>query len=223
MKEPPLTSSFPEHKTSFSITGLNFGNNGPYDLSCSGHEIIGIRGLSGIGKTLFLRALADLDDHCGEVCLDAQNCSGFSAPAWRSKVALIPAESRWWYNDVKSHMGANANLDQLIRLLESLGFCSDVLDWQVSRLSTGEKQRLSVARALVRVPQVLLLDELGSSLDRQNCDLLEAVITDFQKEHGSPVLWVSHDQEQIDRICDRLLVLHKDRLEEMQLSQRSRG
>ncbi len=96
----------------------------------------------------------------------------------------------------------------------------DVLNWQVSRLSSGEKQRLSVVRVLIRKPSVLLLDELGSSLDRENCELLETAVKNFQKRYESPVLWVSHDREQIHRICDRLVVMYQDRLEERQLSEK---
>ena len=220
MKEPHSISSFPDQKVRFSITGLRFGDHGPYNLNCSGAETIGISGISGIGKTLFLRALADLDSHSGQISLDGQECSDFSAPVWRSRVALIPAESRWWYENVKSHMMTGGDHEELVLLLEALGFEDDVLNWQVSRLSTGEKQRLSVVRVLVRKPSVLLLDEVGSSLDRENCELLETAVKNFQKRFGSPVLWVSHDREQIQRICDRLVVIHQNRLEERQLSEK---
>lgn len=183
-------------------------------MSCSGAETVGISGMSGIGKTRFLRALADLDDHGGRVSLDGRDCKDIPAPAWRRRVALIPAESRWWYDDVRSHMDTGGSPEERAMLLESLGFDSDVLDWQVGRLSSGEKQRLSLARVLVRNPSVLLLDELGSSLDREIGDLLERVIKKFQRRCGSPVLWVSHDQEQIHRVCDRLFVFQQNRLEE---------
>ena len=109
--------------------------------------------------------------------------------------------------------------EELVRLLEALGFEDDVLNWQVSRLSSGEKQRLSVVRALVRRPSVLLLDELGSSLDRENCKLLETAVKNFQKRYGSPVLWVSHDRQQLLRVCDRLVEMYQNRLEERQLSE----
>ena len=220
MTEPLSISSFPDQKFRFSVTALRFGDHGPYSLNCSGAETIGISGISGIGKTLFLRALADLDSHSGQISLDGQNCSNFSAPVWRSRVALIPGESRWWYDDVKSHMMTGCDHEELVMLLEALGFQDDVLNWQVSRLSSGEKQRLSVIRVLIRKPSVLLLDELGSSLDRENCELLETAVKNFQKRYGSPVLWVSHDREQIHRICDRLVVMYQDRLEERQLSEK---
>ena len=214
MMEQHSRSSCPDQGTSFSVSELTFGHNGPYSISCSGAETVGISGMSGVGKTRFLRALADLDDHGGRVSLDGRDCNNIPAPVWRRRVALIPAESRWWYDDVRSHMDTGSSLRECSLLLESLGFDSDVLNWQVGRLSSGEKQRLSLARVLVRNPSVLLLDELGSSLDREIGDLLEGVIKNFQKRSGAPVLWVSHDQEQMHRVCDRLFTFQQNRLEE---------
>ena len=214
MMEQRSRSSCPEQVSCLSVSELTFGRNGPYSISCSGTETVGISGMSGIGKTRFLRALADLDDHGGRVSLDGRDCRDIPAPVWRRLVGLIPAESRWWYGDVRSHMETGTSPEERDRLLESLGFGRDVLDWQVGRLSSGEKQRLSLARALLRNPSVLLLDELGSSLDREIGHLLEGVIKNFQKRCGSPVLWVSHDQEQIQRVCDRLFVFHQNCLEE---------
>ena len=214
MMEQHSRSSCPEQLSCLSVSELTFGDNGPYSISCSGAETVGISGLSGIGKTRFLRALADLDDHGGRVSLDGRDCKDTPPPVWRRRVALVPAESRWWYADVRSHLATGGSPEERDRLLESLGFGRDVLDWQVGRLSSGEKQRLSLARVLVRNPSVLLLDELGSSLDREIGHLLEEVIKNYQKRCGSPVIWVSHDQEQIHRVCDRFFVFHRNRLEE---------
>jgi len=218
MKELHSISFSPEQKNRFVCTDLSFGDNGPYSLSCDGSETVGLIGVSGIGKSLFLRALADLDSHSGRVTLGNWNCSDVSAPVWRSRVALIPSESRWWFHDVNSHMTNTGSGEELNSLLVSLGFGEDVLNWQVSRLSTGEKQRLSLVRVLVRRPEMLLLDELGSSLDRDNCEMLEAAVRKYQKLHHAPVLWVSHDKEQLQRIADRLVVIHQDRLEEGSLT-----
>jgi ABC-type iron transport system FetAB ATPase subunit len=98
-------------------------------------------------------------------------------------------------------------------LVESCGFEADVLQWQVSRLSTGEKQRLALVRALIRKPAVLLLDETGSGLDQKNSLLLEQRIRLYQSEHQAPILWVSHAREQVERVGDRSMALFKDHAE----------
>lgn len=178
-----------------------------------GGACLGVRGPSGVGKTLLLRSLADLDRHDGTVLLDGRACSTFSGPEWRRLVALIPAESRWWYPEFGHHLPAGYKVSDALQLLAACGFEDDVLAWQVSRLSTGEKQRLAVVRALVRKPSVLLLDETGSGLDLENGLLLEKVIEDYRLAHDAPIIWVSHDREQLARVSDSVLTLQPNRLE----------
>ena len=214
MKEQPSTSYSPNRPFELSVRDLRFDENGPYSLKCRGTEIVGLTGASGIGKTRFLRALADLERYHGQVFFKGRSCAEQRAPEWRRQVALVPAETHWWYDRVGMHMGNSYDITETLQLLHNLGFESDVMEWQVSRLSSGEKQRLSLARVLTRSPGALLLDELGSSLDQHNCVLLEDVVVQYQKVHSAPVLWVSHDKEQIQRLCDRVVTMKKDRLEE---------
>ncbi len=187
--------------------------NGPYSFSVAPGECLGVSGASGVGKSLLLRALVDLDRHRGVVLLDDRSCESYPAPVWRQRVALVPAEPRWWYGDVGAHLPADAEPAQLTSLLAACGFADDVLGWQVNRLSTGEKQRLAVVRALIRKPAALLLDETGSALDEENARRLEAVIAAYRNTVKSPVLWVSHDREQLGRVAGRRLVLFRERLE----------
>ena len=93
-------------------------------------------GPSGAGKTLLLRAIADLDPHRGRVFLDDAECNAFSASDWRGRVGMLPAESQWWGDSVGEHF---AQIDY--GLLECLGFDKEVMHWQISRLSSGERQR----------------------------------------------------------------------------------
>ena len=220
MKAQHSTSSSLEKPVRFVANQLSFGDNGPYNFSCRVREITGIRGASGVGKTLLLRALADLDDHEGQILLDGKECISYPAPEWRRRVSLVPAESRWWHTRVISHIAGEAALEEAEKYAVALGFAPDVLNWDVARLSTGEKQRLSVVRALVQKPAVLLLDEVGSGLDPDNLSQLNQVIRDYMNENDSPVLWVSHDREQLDRMGDMQITMHKKTLEITELQSR---
>jgi len=184
------------------VTELRTRQRGPYSLQVAPGECVSLRGESGSGKSLLLRAIADLDPHDGQVLLDDRPSTQFSAPQWRRQVALVPAESQWWLDHVGDHFP-----DGECPWLETLGFSSEALQWQVSRLSSGEKQRLALARALMNHPRVLLLDEPTASLDADNAAVVERLIDQYRRDTGASVLWVSHDAGQAARTGDRHLRL----------------
>ena len=172
---------------------------GPVDLTVASGSCVCISGPSGAGKTLLLRAVADLDPHEGEIWLDDQACSAMPAHQWRRRVAYLPAESRWWAPTVAAHLSRVPDT----AALAALGFEPDVLTWEVARLSSGERQRLALLRLLGNDPQALLLDEPTAALDPASRARVETVVADYRRLHGAAVLWVSHDPAQIVRIADR--------------------
>jgi ABC-type iron transport system FetAB ATPase subunit len=157
-----------------------------------------ISGSSGAGKSLFLRAVADLDPHEGRVWLGERERREFMPHQWRRRVALLPAESRWWADTTGQHF-----ITVSPPFLNELGFDADVMNWQVSRLSSGEKQRLALARMLEQMPEALLLDEPTANLDQVLMEKVEQVILAYMKKNGSPVIWVTHDPEQVARVSNR--------------------
>ena len=191
---------------SLQIDGLCFLDWEAISLTVSPAEIVGISGASGSGKSLLLRAVADLDVHHGEVKLDGVACASIPAPQWRRKVGMLPAESRWWHRTVGEHFfGEHAEL------LGDLGFGADVFGWEVSRLSVGERQRLALARLLDREPEFLLLDEPTANLAAASTQRVESVVT----ASGLPALWVGHDEAQLARVARRRFRMEHRRLEEV--------
>lgn len=180
---------------------------GPLDLTVGAGECLCLEGPSGAGKTRLLRALADLDPHGGHVYLDGVVAARIPPPQWRSEVALLPADSRWWAATVAEHFPADAQLDPA-----SVGLPAAALRWTVERLSSGERQRLALLRLLANRPKVLLLDEPTANLDAANVERIEALIADYRRTHSAAVLWVSHDQEQIARVADRRARIENGRL-----------
>ncbi len=163
-----------------------------------------VRGPSGAGKSLLLRAVADLDVNEGEVWLGDRRRSAMAAHRWRRLAGYLPAESHWWEDRVGDHQTHWPE-----PVLEKLGFAIDVLQWSVSRLSTGEKQRLALARLLAGQPSALLLDEPVANLDSANAERVTRVIDDYRQERRTPILWVSHGSENIATACRGILWLEK--------------
>ncbi len=174
----------------------------PFDLELAAGECITLSGPSGSGKSRLLRAIADLDPHAGEAWCGEIRQSAVPAPVWRRHVGLLPAESAWWRENVIDHFPQLNEKD-----LQRLDLPAEALGWQVSRLSSGERQRLALLRLFAHRPQVLLLDEPTANLDKANIERVEAMIEDWRKDYDSAVLWVTHDAEQQQRVGSRCLLI----------------
>lgn len=170
-------------------------------------EVRGLAGPSGAGKTLLLRALADLDPHEGDLFLDGREHREITAPQWRRQVAYVAAETAWWAESVGHHFERWPEA-----LAQRLGFAPEAEGWSVQRLSTGERQRLALLRTLGLDPRVLLLDEPTSALDADNARRVEELILDLVRRSGVSVLWVAHDPAQLERVADRRLRIDAGRL-----------
>jgi putative ABC transport system ATP-binding protein len=158
---------------------------------------------------LLLRAVADLDPNEGLVTLDGRDRSTIAGPEWRRLVGYVPAEPGWWADTVGEHF---SEWTAALALVKDLGFPGEAKAWSIARLSTGERLRLALVRALMVRPKVLLLDEPTAALDSASVTAVESLIADRVRA-GVAVLWVTHDAEQAKRIAHRLLWSKAERSE----------
>lgn len=182
------------------VTDLAVGPLSGVSMHVPAGRILALSGPSGSGKSRLLRALADLDPHRGAVTLGAMQQRAVPAHAWRQAVMMVPADSQWWGDTVGAHFPAGTPCG-----LVELGLDAAVMGWQVSRLSSGEKQRLAVLRAVAHTPRALLLDEPTANLDVDTTRRVEAWLSAQARQHGWPVVWVAHDPAQIERVADQHL------------------
>ena len=183
--------------------GLSRPGLEPTTLELRAGECVAIVGPSGAGKSLLLRAIADLDPNEGEVYLNAKPRSAMSGPHWRRQVVYVSAESAWWADNVDEHM---PDRDGAAELLPALGLPVAALSWSVKRLSTGEKQRLALARALSLNPPVLLADEPTAALDETTTQAVEALLRQRLKR-GMAMVLITHTRAQAERLADRTLIM----------------
>jgi phosphate-transporting ATPase len=184
-----------------SVRGLIRAGIDIPDFELAPGEALAVVGPSGSGKSLFLRALADLDPNEGDVSLRGEARDAMSAPDWRRRVTYVAGESGWWEDGVAAHF---ADWEAAVPLAKRLGLPAEAGGWQVSRLSTGERQRLALVRALVQGPDLLLLDEPTSGLDTETETAAEEILAE-RLGIGAAILFSTHDKAQAGRLAARCL------------------
>ncbi|WP_431023733.1 ABC transporter ATP-binding protein [Halomonas sp. H5] len=198
------------------LEALGIGALKEVSLLLAPGEVLCLSGASGSGKSRLLRAIADLEPHEGEAWLGDTARSSLPAHQWRARVMLVPAESHWWAERVGEHLAvAPSEAD-----LAALGFDAGVLAWEVARLSSGEKQRLALLRAVAVLDErpaeaaALLLDEPTANLDEATTRAVEAWMSERLGERGWPTIWVAHDPGQVARVAGRHWHIEGNRLVE---------
>jgi len=198
-------------QTALVVKELRSQFAGPFDLNLGAGACAAITGPSGSGKSLFLRMIADLDPNEGKVWLNGTERASIIAPDWRRKVTYVSAESGWWADTVIEHFTRDKR-SEVAGLTARLGLPADLLDASIARLSTGEKQRLALVRALLLYPPVLLLDEPTGPLDGESVTRVEGLLRE-RMAAGISVLLVTHDASQAERLGDQRYRMAAGRLE----------
>lgn len=190
-----------------------FGNTTVLDainLDIAEGEFVALLGRSGSGKTTLLRTLAGLDAVSeGEVKVPAARAVVFQEPR------LLPWK-RVWSNvliglDQQRLGGAKAAHNLALRALDEVGLAHRVDAWPTT-LSGGEAQRAALARALVREPKLLLLDEPFASLDALTRIRMHRLVASLCQAHSPAVLLVTHDVDEAISLADRVLILADGKL-----------
>jgi sulfonate transport system ATP-binding protein len=167
-------------------------------------EFVALIGASGSGKSTLLRALAGLDgDLTGEVTVDGEVAVAFQEPR------LVP----WKRVGQNVRLGLDhKDAEKVARTaLAEVGLADQAGAWP-NTLSGGEAQRASLARALVREPRLLLLDEPFSALDALTRMTMHRLVLTLWERHRPAVLLVTHDVDEALILADRVLVLSGGRI-----------
>ncbi len=172
------------------------------DLTIRRGEFVVLLGPSGTGKTTLLRLLTGLEvPDAGQVLVPAVRTTVYQEPR------LIPSK-RVLANVVVGQRRAKSTRDAGLRALAEVGLDGKARQWPAT-LSGGEAQRAALARALVREPELLLLDEPFAALDALTRLQMQDLVGDLVARHRPAVLMVTHDVDEAVRLADRVLVLDR--------------
>ncbi|WP_457575805.1 ABC transporter ATP-binding protein [Desulfomarina sp.] len=186
-------------------------------------EIMGLLGPNGAGKTTLLKILATLIvPDGGTVSVLGLDGAG-DGKRIREQVGFVNTNSRSFYwrlsgrdNMVffgKLHNLSGRKLARRLDYLFDLVGMSEKASVRLGTYSSGERQRLAIARALLGDPQVLLMDEAASNLDPiSSRDLLEFIKTELSRRQKKTILWCTHNLAEAEQLCDRVTILHHGRV-----------
>src|ERR1700677_3207624 len=90
----------------------------------------------------------------------------------------------------------------------------DFLDRANGKISAGQKTRVALAKALINQPELLLLDEPTASLDPDTADWIRRHLETYRKAHGATILLASHNMLEVERLCDRVVIMKRGRIED---------
>ena len=180
------------------------------------NEIIGILGPNGCGKTTTIgMILGLLKPSSGKVLIhgieieikrvDLLNYLNFISPYIELPKKLTVKQNLEVYGrlyDVKNLKSKIDDLSEKLRL-------GEILNKITGELSSGQKNRVSLAKSIINDPSVLLLDEPTASLDPETGDFVRKFLEDYQKENKASILLASHNMNEVERLCSSVLMMNK--------------
>ena len=206
-------------KTSIKIENLSKSFNGKkilkeINLELPEGGIFGILGKNGAGKTTLLATLMGLvTPTSGEIkifnkCLrkdkfDILNEINFQSPYIELPKKMSVYQNLIFYARLYNVKDKGKKIDNLCSEL----LVDDLLELNYGKLSSGQKTRVNLCKALLNTPKLLLLDEPTASLDIQTSEFVRKYLVKFQKNYKSAILITSHNLEEIQYMCDYLIIL----------------
>ncbi len=213
----PLTTP----AVSVDIQGVNvsYGDNHVLknvDLAIKSGEFFAFLGPSGCGKTTLLRLIAGFNQaDSGSVLIGGKDISGL--PPWKRDVGMVfQSYALWPHMTVARNVAfgleergvARDEVRRRVALALDLVGLGHLAERRPSQLSGGQQQRVAVARTVAIEPKVLLLDEPLSNLDAKMRAQVRRELRELQQRLGLTTIFVTHDQEEANTICDRIAVMN---------------
>lgn len=203
-----------KYRGKFAVENLSF--------SVASGSITGIVGKSGSGKTTLLKLLNFIEKPTeGKIIFDEQEINKLSKKVirkYKERIGMVFQHYNLLNNlNVYQNIALplkiiNAeNEDRVKELIQFVGLEDKMNDYP-SKLSGGEKQRVALARSLVRNPDILLCDEATSSLDENNTEEIIKMLKKINKEYSITIIFVTHELNVVKQLCEEVFVMEDGQL-----------
>ncbi len=206
------------YPSGFSLVGI--------DLKIPRGTILGILGPNGSGKSTLVHLLSRLHrPTSGTIRLEGVDLADYTSRAFARRVSVIPSDSYFdfpfsvaevvqmgRYPYVGRLQSLRGEDHEWIRKARRLAEVETFWERSISELSSGERQRVLIARALAQNPSLLILDEPGTHLDINHQIAVFRMLRDFNREYETSIVVVLHDLALADAFCQRVIVLKSGRL-----------
>ncbi|MFS0562911.1 phosphate ABC transporter ATP-binding protein [Terribacillus sp. 179-K 1B1 HS] len=178
-------------------------------------KITAVIGPSGAGKTTLFRLCNGLlSPTGGNILIDGKEIITYDPVSLRRHVGIVLQQAIMMEGTVRDNLhlplqlaGKELSDDKAEQIIQLVGLETNILNQNSRDLSGGQKQKVSIARTLLNQPEILLLDEITSSLDRVSKQDIEKLINQINRKHGTTIIWITHNLEQAKSVADEVWVM----------------
>ncbi len=184
------------------------------------NETIGLLGPNGCGKTTSIGMMLGLiTPTAGEIIIDNKNLNTFKRDEILSRLNFaspyveLPKKLTVRQNlEIYGRLYGISNLSKRLSEISSDLDIKNFFDRKTGELSSGQKNRVSLAKSLINKPEILLLDEPTASLDPDIGDFVRTYIQEYKKQNKVTILLASHNMNEVERLCDSVIMMKKGKI-----------
>ncbi len=184
------------------------------------NKTVGLLGPNGCGKTTTIGMMLGLiSPSGGEILIDDKNINLFKRDEilkrfnFASPYVELPKKLTVKQNlEIYGRLYGINNLDKRISDISSDLDIKNFFERKTGELSSGQKNRVSLAKSLINNPEILLLDEPTASLDPDIGDFIRSYIQEYKKKNKVTILLASHNMNEVERLCDSIIMMKKGKL-----------